>query len=154
MIKPSEIIYAIRKKHELSLKYETESGLGKGGFKCDQWVKIGDYMGHECFLKLHAKHVHSVGPFKNWVQCCVIISFYPTESNGKFNDDGYSYHCNYKKCFWGSYYTSDFDALLNKLFDTICNHFDYNDGFFSNEDGDETITLALYKDLSRDSFSL
>lgn len=150
MLKPSEIIYKIRKK----LKYETESGLGRSGFKCDHCVKIDDYMGHECFLKLYAKHVHSVGMLNNWVECYVIISFYPSKSKGKFNDDGYSYHCQYKKCFWESFYPSDFKALLNKLFDTICNHFDYNNECFSKEDGNEAITFALYKDLSSDSFYL
>lgn len=154
MIKPSEIIYELRRKLNISLKYEKELGLVKGGFKCDQWIKIGNYMGHECILKLYAKHIHSVDQIKNWVECYVIISFYPTESKGKPNDDGYSYHCKYKKCFERSYCTSDFEALLNKLFDAMSSHFDYNERFFSIKDEDEAMTLAFYKDLTWDSVSL
>lgn len=149
MLKPSEIIYKIHNNLDILLKHETESG----GFEFDQWLKIDNYMGHECFFKIYAKHSNSVSPFKNWVECYVKLSFYPSQRKGKFNDDGYSYHCTYKKYYWGSYHTSD-EALLNKLLDTMSNSFDNNDGFFSLEDCNETITLALYKNLPWDSFYL
>lgn len=147
MIKPHEIIYG-REIRDMSLRFKTDAGLGRGGFSCYEWKDLVVPGGREGSFIIEGKHVHPVGPFKNWVECSIKLTISPTWGEGGSNSNGYSYQCNYKSYFWGMYYTSDFENLVHRLLKSMCDHFEYHDNVFRQESDDEKIYMVLYKNKS------
>lgn len=126
MIKPSTIYYLVS-GNRIKMEYKTEKGLGNGGFRFDFCQDFDLVPDRNCYLEIKGMYVNPVGPFKRWVECSVKIAVYPTYSPNYDYDDGYSYHCRYKKSFWGGYYTTDVDKLIDKLLLQMSTYFEHND---------------------------
>lgn len=152
MIRPLDIIS--REMYHLPLKFQTDPGLGRGGFSCNLWKDILLPGGREGYFRVEGKHVHPVGPFKNWVECTIKLTVSPTWGDNGSNNDGYSYRCEYKSHFRGMYYTDDFEKLVHSLLDRLCEHFEYHDEVYRKESDDEKIRLVLYKNQRAGSFYL
>lgn len=87
MITPLDILYQAHKAtHKpFKLEFDTNSRLGKGGFKFfyssqDRNTFGYEFKGRKIRMEIYGKYVHKSFPFKNYIECEIRMDVFPSLS--------------------------------------------------------------------------